>query len=169
VEPPRRVNQSICASLCIASEISAKLFSTSRRESLSCGSHREEIVVGTAGRTPVALLHASFRHYLTVMPLRLATLHLHQVGTGLSPRRLSNTAYNKKRRCSERAAATRITKNLLLFLFDGDLDLRGDLAEHLDDHLRLTNDLDRFRKLHLALVHLEALRGESFRDIAGGD
>src|SRR5258707_2870245 len=31
------------------------------------------------------LLHASFRPHLTVTPLRFATLHLHQVGTGLSP------------------------------------------------------------------------------------
>src|SRR6266496_5223542 len=34
---------------------------------------------------PVSLLHASFGPYLTVTPLRFATLHLHQVGTGLSP------------------------------------------------------------------------------------
>jgi hypothetical protein len=34
---------------------------------------------------PVFLLHASFRPHLTVTPLRFATLHLHQVGTGLSP------------------------------------------------------------------------------------
>jgi len=31
------------------------------------------------------LLHASFRPHLTVVPMRFATLHLHQVGTGLSP------------------------------------------------------------------------------------
>jgi hypothetical protein len=31
------------------------------------------------------LLHASFRPHLAVTPLRFATLHLHQVGTGLSP------------------------------------------------------------------------------------
>src|SRR5258708_29152854 len=30
-------------------------------------------------------LHASFRPHLTVTPLRFATLHLHQVGTGLAP------------------------------------------------------------------------------------
>src|SRR6266446_8646043 len=34
---------------------------------------------------PVSLLHASFRPHLAVTPLRFATLHLHQVGTGLSP------------------------------------------------------------------------------------
>ena len=32
-----------------------------------------------------SLLHASFRPHLTMTPLRFATLHLHQVGTGLSP------------------------------------------------------------------------------------
>ncbi len=34
---------------------------------------------------PVSLLHASFRPHLAVTPLRFTTLHLHQVGTGLSP------------------------------------------------------------------------------------
>jgi hypothetical protein len=33
----------------------------------------------------VRLLHASFRPTLALGPLRLATLHLHQVGRGLSP------------------------------------------------------------------------------------
>src|SRR5712691_13006541 len=46
---------------------------------------------------PVSLLHASFRPHLTVTPLRFATLHLHQVGTGLSPASCRTcTAYNKK-------------------------------------------------------------------------
>ena len=34
---------------------------------------------------PVSLLHASFGPHLAMTPLRFATLHLHQVGTGLSP------------------------------------------------------------------------------------
>src|SRR6266478_6643789 len=50
---------------------------------------------------PVSLLHPSFGPYLTATPLRFATLHLHQVGTGLSPvdaehaRRTSGTARPK--------------------------------------------------------------------------
>ena len=43
------------------------------------------------------LLHASFRPHLAVTPLRFATLHLHQVGTGLSPASCRTcTAYKKK-------------------------------------------------------------------------
>ena len=34
---------------------------------------------------PACLLHASFGPHLAMTPLRFATLHLHQVGTGLSP------------------------------------------------------------------------------------
>jgi len=34
---------------------------------------------------PACLLHASFGPHLAVTPLRFATLHLHQVGRGLSP------------------------------------------------------------------------------------
>src|SRR6266404_6668966 len=50
---------------------------------------------------PVSLLHPSFGPYLTATPLRFASLHLHQVGTGLSPvaaehaRRTSGTARPK--------------------------------------------------------------------------
>ena len=45
------------------------------------------------------LLHASFRPHLAVTPLRFATLHLHQVGRGLSPPSCRTcTAYNKKPR-----------------------------------------------------------------------
>jgi len=36
-------------------------------------------------RQVAALLHASFRHNLAVMPLRFATLHRYQVVGGLSP------------------------------------------------------------------------------------
>jgi hypothetical protein len=44
------------------------------------------------------LLHASFRPHLAVTPLRFATLHLHQVGTGLAPASCRTcTAYNAKR------------------------------------------------------------------------
>lgn len=39
-------------------------------------------------RRLVPLLHASFRPYLAISPLRFATLHLHQAGRGLSPPRL---------------------------------------------------------------------------------
>src|SRR5437879_8910036 len=47
---------------------------------------------------PVSLLHASFRPHLTVVPMRFATLHLHQVGAGLSPASCRTcTAYNKGR------------------------------------------------------------------------
>src|SRR5439155_8087050 len=55
----------------------------------------------------------------------------------------------------------------LSFFFDADFDLRGNVAEHLDGHLRLADDLDGFRELHLALVDLESLRGEPFRDVRG--
>lgn len=34
---------------------------------------------------PACLLYASFRPHLAITPLRFATLHLHQVGRGLSP------------------------------------------------------------------------------------
>ncbi len=45
---------------------------------------------------PACLLHASFRPHLTVTPLRFATLHLHQVGGGLSPPSCRTcTAYSK--------------------------------------------------------------------------
>jgi len=45
------------------------------------------------------LFHASFRPHLAVTPLRFATLHLHQVGTGLSPASYRTcTAYNQKAR-----------------------------------------------------------------------
>src|SRR6266487_3583229 len=43
------------------------------------------------------LLHASFRPHLTVTPLRFATLHLHQVGRGLSPVSCRPCAAYKKR------------------------------------------------------------------------
>ena len=36
-------------------------------------------------RRLIPLLHASFRPHLTIPPLRFASLHLHQVGRGLSP------------------------------------------------------------------------------------
>ena len=48
---------------------------------------------------PACLLHASFGPHLAMTPLRFATLHLHQVGTGLSPASCRTcTAYQKKGR-----------------------------------------------------------------------
>src|SRR5215472_14875574 len=55
----------------------------------------------------------------------------------------------------------------LRFFFDGDFDLSGDVAEHLDGHLRFADDFDRFGKLHLALVRLESLRGEPLGNVGG--
>ncbi len=51
---------------------------------------------------PVSLLHASFRPHLAVTPLRFTTLHLHQVGTGLSP-----VAAEHARRTRKKAASVR--------------------------------------------------------------
>ncbi len=46
---------------------------------------------------PACLLHASFGPHLAVTPLRFATLHLHQVGRGLSPPSCRTcTAYKQK-------------------------------------------------------------------------
>ena len=46
---------------------------------------------------PACLLYASFRPHLTMTPLRFATLHLHQVGRGLSPPSCRTcTAYKQK-------------------------------------------------------------------------
>src|SRR5205807_7657221 len=57
----------------------------------------------------------------------------------------------------------------LRFFFDGHLDLRGHLAEHLDGHREFSDGLERLAKLRLALVDLETLRCESFRDVRGSD
>jgi len=58
---------------------------------------------------------------------------------------------------------------LRCFFFDADFDLRGDFAENFDGHRRLPDDLDRLRKLHLALVNFESLRRQSFGDVRGRD
>ena len=55
----------------------------------------------------------------------------------------------------------------LRFFFYGDFDLRGDVAEHFDGHLLFADDFDRLGKLYLALVDLEALRGEPLGNVRG--
>jgi len=53
---------------------------------------------------PACLLYASSRPHLTVTPLRFATLHLHQVGRGLSPpscRTCTAYKHNGLPRCAE--------------------------------------------------------------------
>src|SRR5713226_6578042 len=57
----------------------------------------------------------------------------------------------------------------LCFFFDRHLDLRRHVAEYLDGHRKFADGLERFAKLRLALVDLEALRRQSFRDVRGGD
>jgi len=57
--------------------------------------------------------------------------------------------------------------NLLVFFFDADFDLCGDVAEHFDGHRRLADDFDGLGKLHLAFVDFESLRGKSFGDVRG--
>jgi len=51
------------------------------------------------------------------------------------------------------------------FFFDSDFDLRGDVSEDFDGHLRFADDFNRLGKLHLALVNFEALRGKTFGNI----
>src|SRR6266571_440553 len=60
------------------------------------------------------------------------------------------------------------SKRRLRFFLYGHFDLCGDVAEHLDRHLRFPDDLDRLGELHLTLVGLEALRGKPFRNVGGG-
>src|SRR6266581_420468 len=60
------------------------------------------------------------------------------------------------------------SKRRLRFFLYGHFDLRGDVAEHLDRHLRFPDDLDRLGELHLTLVGFEALRGKPFRNVGGG-
>src|SRR5215472_11407604 len=55
----------------------------------------------------------------------------------------------------------------LRFLLDADFDLRRDVAEHFDGHLRFADDPDGFGKLHLTLVDLEALRGQRLGNVRG--
>src|SRR5580704_397224 len=57
------------------------------------------------------------------------------------------------------------SKDFLRFFFDCYLDLRGDVAEHLDGHGSFTNRLERLAQLHLALIDLEALRRQRVRNI----
>jgi hypothetical protein len=47
---------------------------------------------------PLSLLHACFGPHLAVTPLRFATLHLHQVGTGLTPVAAEHARRTKKKR-----------------------------------------------------------------------
>src|SRR5207253_1893554 len=64
---------------------------------------------------------------------------------------------------------TYCSKLFLSFLLDVHPDLRGDITEHLDGHRKFSDGLEGLAKLRLALVNLEALRRESFRDIGGGN
>src|SRR6266536_4004837 len=60
---------------------------------------------------PVSLLHASFRPHLAATPLRFATLHLHQVGTGLAPASCRTcTAYKSK---APTAAGAKVQRPLM--------------------------------------------------------
>src|SRR6266481_9807986 len=57
----------------------------------------------------------------------------------------------------------------LPFFFDAHFDFCGHVAEYLYRHGKLTDSLQGFTKLGLALVNLEALCCEPFRDISGSD
>ena len=50
---------------------------------------------------PVSLLHASFGPHLAMTPLRFATLHLHQLGRGLSPPSCRTCTAYKKKECRQ--------------------------------------------------------------------
>jgi hypothetical protein len=56
---------------------------------------------------PYLCLHAPFRPHLAVTPLRFATLHLHQVGTGLSPASCQTCAAYKKKAWPEATPISR--------------------------------------------------------------
>src|SRR5579885_652272 len=57
----------------------------------------------------------------------------------------------------------------LFFFADVDADLGGDVPEHLDGGGIVAEGLDGVAQLHLALIHVETLSGESFGDVRGSD
>src|SRR5208283_770164 len=57
----------------------------------------------------------------------------------------------------------------LRFFFHENLDLGGDVAEHLDGHREFAERLDRIFQLHLALINAKALRLQRVGNIAGRD
>src|ERR1700746_1623842 len=65
-------------------------------------------------------------------------------------------------------APTKTELRLGFFVY-GDLDGGGYVAENFDRDILFADDFDRFGQLDLALVYFEALCGERFGNVAGGN
>src|SRR3982074_945668 len=71
--------------------------------------------------------------------------------------------------CCATLTETKIRAKGLRFLFDLGLYFSGYVAEDFYGDGIFAEGFDGFTELDLALIDLEALRGESFGDVAGGD